>query len=62
MELSKVMKLKKKFVGSSIKQKIYFARFHFYNTHILIGHQRLGPSRERRSGGSYFKIPSHDIL
>ena len=56
MELSKVMKLKK-FCCTSIKQKIYFARFHLYKTYFK-GHQRSGPSRGSRSGGSCFKIPS----
>ena len=47
MELNKVMKLKT-ILLYLIKQKVYFARFHFYNTHIFKSHQRSEPSKEKK--------------
>ena len=52
----------KQFYCKSFQQKIYLLRFHFYNKQIFEGHKRSGPSRGRRNGGSYFKIPSKVIL
>ena len=62
MELSKVMKLKNNCVVHQLSRRSDFERFHFYNTLIFKSHQKSGPSRGRRSGGSCFKKPSRDIL